>query len=327
VPHVELAVGDLPGGRWSATLVAFHQEIWVASHDGPVKRDVRQGSRVALKVWIDRYPKTMVAADLVLRADSPTLPDGLMDRLLERVVEKRRSVEFQSGGTTSAVFAPGVAGVVIHELFGHALEGDVNLGRGSWLQGIRARPQRKLTVIDDPRRGRGAWRIDDEGVPSRATVLIADGYAAGMLLDLTTARALGRSSTGHGRRSSYLTPPRPRMGCTWLGPGPDEPSDVLLDTNAGVFIRRMTSGHTDPLSGRASFLVTEADQIVAGRLERPLEPFVMALDGIDAWSSIDRVCSDLEFDTCIGSCVRDGQPLAVSVGAPTIRIGVIRVVA
>jgi TldD protein len=116
------------------------------------------------------------------------------------------------------------------------------------------------------------------------------------------------------------------MGCTWLGPGPDEPSDVLRDTNAGVFIRRMTSGHTDPFSGRASFLVTEADRIVAGRLERPLEPFVMHLDGIEVWGSIDRVCSDVEFDTCVGSCVRDGQPLAVSVGAPTIRVGVIRVV-
>jgi TldD protein len=88
----------------------------------------------------------------------------------------------------------------------------------------------------------------------------------------------------------------------------------------------MTSGHTDPLSGRASFLVTEADRIVAGRVERPLEPFVMELDGIEAWSSIDRVCADLAFDTCVGSCVRDGQPLAVSVGAPTIRIGVMRVV-
>jgi TldD protein len=100
----------------------------------------------------------------------------------------------------------------------------------------------------------------------------------------------------------------------------------MTETGTGVFIRRLTAGHTDPIAGRASFVVSEADAIVAGGLGSPLEPFVIELDGPDAWRSIDRVGHDLAFDTCVGSCVRDGQPLAVSVGAPTIRIGVMRVV-
>jgi TldD protein len=87
----------------------------------------------------------------------------------------------------------------------------------------------------------------------------------------------------------------------------------------------MAAGHTDPISGRASFLVDDADEIVDGRLGDPLDVFVLELDGHESWRSIDRVAHDLAFDTCVGSCVRDGQPLAVSVGAPTIRIGVVRV--
>jgi len=87
----------------------------------------------------------------------------------------------------------------------------------------------------------------------------------------------------------------------------------------------MAGGHTDPITGRASFIVSDADRIVDGGLAEPLEPFVIELCGFESWESIDRVAYDLAFDTCIGSCVRDGQPIAVSVGAPTIRIGVVRV--
>jgi TldD protein len=116
------------------------------------------------------------------------------------------------------------------------------------------------------------------------------------------------------------------MGCTYVAPGEDDPREIMRETRAGVFIRRMTAGHTDPTAGRASFVVTEADTIMGGELGAPLEPFVIELKGHEAWGSIDRIGNDLSFDTCVGSCVRDGQPLAVSVGAPTIRIGVIRVV-
>jgi predicted Zn-dependent protease len=64
---------------------------------------------------------------------------------------------------------------------------------------------------------------------------------------------------------------------------------------------------------------------VGGRCAEPIGTFILELNARDAWHAIDRVAHDLTFDTCIGSCVRDGQPLAVSVGAPTIRIGLVTV--
>jgi TldD protein len=115
------------------------------------------------------------------------------------------------------------------------------------------------------------------------------------------------------------------MGCTFITSGTDDPDEVLRSTRSGVFIRRMAGGHTDPISGRATFVVSDSDRIVDGRLAEPLGLFVLELDGPEAWRSIDRVAGDLVFDACIGSCVREGQPMAVSVGAPTIRIGVVRV--
>jgi TldD protein len=168
--------------------------------------------------------------------------------------------------------------------------------------------------------------IDDEGVFAGETILIDRGRPVGMLLDKASASAFGKLPTGHGRRSSYLEAVRPRMGCTFIEAGTDDPEEALRSTRSGVFIRRLVGGHTDPVSGRATFIVSDSDRIVDGQLAGPLDVFVVELDGPESWRSIDRVADDLAFDTCIGSCVRDGQPMAVSVGAPTIRIGVVRVV-
>jgi TldD protein len=146
-----------------------------------------------------------------------------------------------------------------------------------------------------------------------------------MLMDMASADTLGKVPTGHGRRSSYLEAVKPRMGCTYIATGVDDPDEALRSTRSGVFIRRLVGGHTDPITGRATFIVSDSDRIVEGRLAEPLGVFVLDLDGHESLRSIDRVADDLSFDACIGSCVREGQAMAVSVGAPTIRIGVVRV--
>ncbi len=328
-PLIEAATRASAGRRhpcWSAKFVAFHQEVWVGSSKEPAVHDVRSGCRVELRVQTGADRTAHAVEELILRSeDAPSFMEPFL-LAFDRAEERLASRPVPEPGLTSAVFAPGVAGIVTHELIGHGLEGDV-VGRGlSWISpSTFPMATAPVTVIDDPRRGRGSWLIDDEGVGARATTLIDQGRAVGMLLDRSWAGALGKSSTGHGRRSSYLEAVRPRMGCTFIAPGVDAPEDVLRTTNRGVFIRRLAGGHTDPTSGRASFIVSDADRIVDGRLAEPLDPFVLELDAVESWASIDRVASDLAFDTCVGSCVRDGQPMAVSVGAPTIRIGVVRV--
>jgi predicted Zn-dependent protease len=311
---------------WSAKLVSFHQEVWVGSLGREVIHDARRGGRLEIRVRIGYERAPFTIQELVVDAELPWHATDAFVRAFERAEARESRVQPPKPGETMAVLAPGVAGVVAHELIGHSLEGDV-VARGlTWIRAddfpTAARP---LTVIDDPRRGRGAWTIDDEGVAAGESCLLDRSRPAGALLDRASAGALGRVSTGHGRRSSYLEAVLPRMGCTFIAPDSDDPEDVLRETPAGVYIRRLTAGHTDPCSGRASFLVTDSDRIVDGRLAEPLETFVLDLDGRESWPSIDRVGHDLVFDSCVGSCMRDGQPLAVSVGAPTIRIGVARV--
>jgi TldD protein len=327
VDQAERGVRGIPGTRWSATMVAFSQTVWVATIDREISVDTRRGCRIELRIAIEGHPNSSTVQDCVIGWGSEALPAGIVERGVERADRKRGIRPASRRGTRCAVMAPGAGGVVIHELVGHALEGDVVDLRTPWiLCGPLPESGRRLTIIDDPRRGRGAWQVDDEGEPAAETVLVADGRPTGLILDRGTARALRKQSTGHGRRSSYLTATRPRMGCTFIDSGADDPRDVVRETRDGLFIHRVTAGHTDPDRGRASFLVSEADEITSGVVGAPVEPFVIELDGRQMWETLDRVGHDLAFDTCVGSCIRDGQPLAVSVGAPTIRIGVMSVV-
>jgi predicted Zn-dependent protease len=312
---------------WAAKLIAFRQLVWVGTRDGTVVSDDRRGCRIELRVQVGSTDRASAVEELVLLSDAPKSLMTCFSRAYDRAEERTAPMTIAPRGQTTAILGPGVGGIVVHELIGHALEGDIVARRPTWITRTGLpRAGRPLTVIDDPRRGRGAWKIDDEGTPSRETVLVEEGRHSGFLLDRPSATFLSRASTGHGRRFSYLEPVRPRTGCTYVAAGTDDPEGVLRSTPSGVFIRRLAGGHTDPFTGRASFVVTDADRIVAGHLAGPLDAFVLELRGPVAWASIDRTAHDLTFDTCVGSCVRDGQPLAVSVGAPTIRIGVVTVI-
>ena len=213
----------------------------------------------------------------------------------------------------------------MHELAGHALEADRALA-GSWLARRGAGvADEQLVVIDDPRRGRMGWRIDDEGEAAGPTLLLRGGKVCRWMLDQRTAVATRRQPSGHGRRSSFREPVRPRMGCTFIASGALSAQDVLSGTT-GIYVRRMEAAHTDPVQGTAVFRVTDADRIEQGRAMVALHPLLLVVRGMTALTTIDRVANDLAFDACVGSCHKHAQPLAVSVGAPTIRLRLASVV-
>ena len=112
-----------------------------------------------------------------------------------------------------------------------------------------------------------------------------------------------------------------------MAAGSARPEDVIADVRSGVHIRRMEAAVVRPEMGEASFVVSDSDQIRDGRLAGALRPFVMTLSTLRALEALDGIADDLAFDTCIGACLRDGQPMATTVGAPTFRIGLVRVMA
>src|SRR5439155_11822594 len=104
-------------------------------------------------------------------------------------------------GAYPVVVGHGWGGVMVHECFGHSMEGDTIRKRTS----IRATQKgqqvaaRGVTIVDSGAIpfSRGSFRVDDEGTAAQRTVLVEDGLLVGYLWDLLNARLTGERPTGN----------------------------------------------------------------------------------------------------------------------------------
>jgi TldD protein len=226
-------------------------------------------------------------------------------------------------GSYPVVVCNGWGGVMVHECFGHSMEGDTIRKRTS----IRASQlgaqvaARGVTIVDSGLVpwSRGSFRVDDEGTPAQRTVLVEDGVLVGYLWDRLNALLTGHRPTGNGRRASYRDYPLCRMTNTWIEPGPHAPDALVGDVKRGLYCKKLGGGSVNPADGNFSFQVTEAWQIEDGRLTHPVRNATLTGNGNDAMLKIDGVGSDLAIDGTTGSCGKDGQWKPVGVGQPTVR--------
>jgi TldD protein len=178
------------------------------------------------------------------------------------------------------------------------------------------------TVVDDgslPER-RGSLNIDDEGVMTQNTVLIENGILKGYMQDKLNARLMGVQPTGNGRRESYAHLPMPRMTNTYMLPGPHDPEEILQSVDKGLFARNFGGGQVDITSGKFVFSASEAYLIEKGKITRPVKGATLIGNGPDVLTRVSMVGNDLEFDSGVGTCGKDGQSVPVGVGQPTLKI-------
>ena len=226
-------------------------------------------------------------------------------------------------GSDPVVVCNGWGGVMVHECFGHSMEGDT-IRKGS---SIRATQKghvvaaKGVTIVDSGLipNSRGSFRVDDEGTPAQRTVLVEDGVLTGYLWDRLNATLTGSAPTGNGRRASYRDVPLCRMTNTYIEPGPHSPESLIGSVDRGLFCKKLGGGSVSPADGNFSFQVTEAWQIEKGRLTNPVRNATLTGNGNDAMLKIDGVGDDLLIDGTTGSCGKDGQWKPVGVGQPTVR--------
>jgi len=225
-------------------------------------------------------------------------------------------------GAYPVVIGPGWGGVLVHECFGHSLEGDGIRKRTSIRAAQAGQPVAApiVTIVDSARvpHGRGSFAVDDEGTPAQETVVVKDGVLVGFLWDLFNARLTGSRPTGNGRRSSYRDFPLPRMTNTYIAAGQDDPADIVESVKDGLYCKTMGGGSVNPADGNFSFMVSEAWKIEDGRLSYPVRGATLTGNGADAMMRIERVGRDLEIDTGSGTCGKQGQWKPVGVGQPTV---------
>ena len=101
---------------------------------------------------------------------------------------------------------------------------------------------------------RGSLTVDDEGTPTERTILIEDGMLVGYMHDRQSARLMGMTPTGNGRRQSYAHMPMPRMTNTGMLAGNLEPrrDDHLRPSAASTAPTSAAARWTSPTASSSS---------------------------------------------------------------------------
>jgi TldD protein len=224
-------------------------------------------------------------------------------------------------GVMPVVLHHGWGGVLIHEAVGHGLEADfIHKGTSIYSDKLGKKVGSKLvTLVDDSSwpNARGTTEFDDEGTFGRRNVLIKEGVVIGFMQDLISTKMLGASPTGNGRRESYRHFPIPRMTNTFLDNGDSSPEDIITDTKNGIYVKALSGGSVDIVSGQFNFIVREAYLIENGKITTPISGATLIGRGIDVLSNIDAVGNDLKLG--VGICGK-GQWVPVTAGIPTARV-------
>lgn len=231
--------------------------------------------------------------------------------------------ESAPAGRMPVVLGPGDSGVLIHESVGHPLEADFVRKKSSAYTGrLGQQVASKLcTVIDDGtiKGDRGSLAIDDELVSTERTVLIENGTLSRFMQDRISAAQLDAVPTGNGRRESFRHAPMPRMRCTCLDNGTDDPDDILSGVKNGIYCVSFAGGQVNIASGDFVFVPQEAYRIENGALDAPVRNLTLIGNGPDIMTRLDMLGNDFTRSTGTWMCGK-GQMVPVGIGMPTARI-------
>jgi len=254
---------------------------------------------------------------------------GLIQGLHQPVEQmSRHAVELLSapqvkGGEYTVVLDPVLAGVFVHEAFGHLSESDFVYENDRVRQIMTLGKQfgsEQLNIVDTATIPglRGSYKYDDEGMPATKTYLIREGKLVGRLHSRETAAKMKEKPTGNARAINYRYPPIVRMTNTYIEPGTVSFEDMIADIKEGIYAKNWYGGTTS--MEMFTFSAGEAYMIRNGKLAEALRPVVLTGNVFTTLKNIDAIGNDLEMNQG-GGCGKGGQvPLPVANGSPHIRI-------
>ena len=311
-----------------AGLGAEYDVVLIAGSDGRLVADVRPLVRLSLTVIAERDGRReMGHGGGGGRAGLAYFTDDVLRSYVQRATHEaltNLSARPAPAGEMTVVLGSGWPGILLHEAVGHGLEGDFNRKGSSVFAGrVGERVASKgVTVVDDGTLAdrRGSLNIDDEGNATQHNVLIEDGILKGYLQDSLNARLMKTAVTGNGRRESFAHLPMPRMTNTYMLAGRDDPQEIIASVKRGLYAVNFGGGQVDITNGKFVFSASEAYMIENGKISYPVKGATLIGNGPDAMTQVSMIGNDLELDSGVGTCGKDGQSVPVGVGMPTIRM-------
>ncbi len=255
-----------------------------------------------------------------------------LDEKIEPMVEqvlKLLSAKLPEAGQKTVILDPRLAGVFIHEAFGHLSEADHVAENKTLIEQMkigRDIGSPILNVLDggsgDFAHLRGSFIYDDEGVLMKVNHLIKDGILVGRLHSRYTAGAMGEEPTGNSRTVSFEYSPICRMTNTCIDRGESTFEEMLSDVKDGYYLLGSGGGTTN--MEMFTFAAEYGYKIKDGKLTDLIRDIMLTGNVFVTLKNIDKIGNDLVWSQG-GNCGKTvghrlHYPLTVTMGAPHIRI-------
>jgi PmbA protein len=194
------------------------------------------------------------------------------------------------------IFEPRVARGLLNSIF-EAIDGESVYRKSSFLAGKLGEKvaSENVTVVDDGTIPGlfGSTPFDDEGVPSRRTVVIDRGVLKSYLLNTYTARKLGLKSTGNASRgitgNASVGP-----GNFFLEKGSRTPEEMLRSVKRGLYVTELIGSGVNIVTGDYSRGAVGL-WIENGELAYPVSEITIAANLREMLMDIEMIGSDLTF--------------------------------
>src|SRR5947209_9211904 len=189
----------------------------IAQSDGTMQRDYWDSSALSLR-----------------KLDSPESVGAEAARRTLRRLGARKIATARVPVVFDQLAAASVIGNIFDAASGDAIYRGASLFAGKLGQRVAGE---NVTIIDDATMpgGFGTSPFDDEGVPSRRTIVVERGVLKSYLLNSYTARKLGLQTTGNASRGLAGTPGI-GAGNFFLQPGEKTPQQIIAGVKQGLYL-------------------------------------------------------------------------------------------
>ncbi len=234
---------------------------------------------------------------------------------INEVLPKLVNAKTPPSGEMNVLMDPQLAGVFIHEAFGHAVEADHVL-QGSSVLSNRIGEKiagENVTIVDDPTiREFGFFPFDDEGVKAGRKILIENGVLKSYLHSRETAKKL--NGIPGNARAEGVAVPIVRMSNTILEPGEHEFEELLELCKHGVYLIGSRGGETNPATGYFHFSAQYGYLIRNGEIGEMIRD-VGIMGNLDLLRDL-KLGKKVHFDP--GFCGKASQTVPIADGAPEV---------
>lgn len=247
--------------------------------------------------------------------------DNIITKFQEKIeiVKKNKIIKINSA--KPMILDPSLAGVFIHEIFGHTLEAD---NSSNFYKKLKIDP--KLEIIDSPILCSGVvnYQYDDEGTPAAENILIKNGKIISLIHDKESGKHFEVKSTGNGRSESYTSDILPRMTNLIINKGEWNLEEAVSDIEDGYYGYGFLGGGQNPLLNTYCVSPQLLCKISKGNIEGVIKNAYMTGDIADTLKNIVAIGKDQENSAAI--CGKKNQSIIVGIISPFLKINKVNLI-